>query len=109
MGLYYFKTQENNDVSVINDASVWDGYCPFQANVGAGRTDKYVIGARLNIPFHISVNDSKVIAVEVEGHGTIGLITYLRTDSVRVSAEADAAVRKNGTAAPPILFITLWR
>ncbi|MBO4920493.1 MAG: type I DNA topoisomerase [Lachnospiraceae bacterium] len=32
--------------------------------------------------------------VEVEGHGTIGLITYLRTDSVRVSAEADAGVRK---------------
>ena len=31
--------------------------------------------------------------VEVEGHGTIGLITYLRTDSIRVSAEADAAVR----------------
>ncbi|MBR4341161.1 MAG: type I DNA topoisomerase [Lachnospiraceae bacterium] len=32
--------------------------------------------------------------VEVEGHGTIGLITYLRTDSIRVSAEADANVRK---------------
>ena len=32
--------------------------------------------------------------VEVEGHGTIGLITYLRTDSVRVSAEADANVRE---------------
>ena len=31
--------------------------------------------------------------VEIEGHGTIGLITYLRTDSVRVSAEADASVR----------------
>lgn len=32
--------------------------------------------------------------VEVEGYGTIGLITYLRTDSIRVSAEADSAVRK---------------
>ena len=32
--------------------------------------------------------------VEVKGHGTIGLITYLRTDSVRVSAEADAGVRE---------------
>ncbi|MCQ2494960.1 MAG: type I DNA topoisomerase [Lachnospiraceae bacterium] len=32
--------------------------------------------------------------VEVKGHGTIGLITYLRTDSVRVSEEADANVRK---------------
>ena len=29
--------------------------------------------------------------VEVQGHGTIALITYLRTDSTRVSAEAAAA------------------
>ena len=26
--------------------------------------------------------------VEVKGHGTIGLITYMRTDSVRISDEA---------------------
>ena len=32
--------------------------------------------------------------VDVEGHGTVGLITYLRTDSTRISQEADAAVRK---------------
>lgn len=32
--------------------------------------------------------------VEVKGSGTIGLITYLRTDSVRVSDEADANVRE---------------
>ena len=31
--------------------------------------------------------------VEVKGHGTIGLITYLRTDSTRVAEEADAAAR----------------
>ena len=31
--------------------------------------------------------------VEVKGHGTIALITYLRTDSTRVAAEADAAAR----------------
>ena len=31
--------------------------------------------------------------VDVKGAGTIGLITYLRTDSIRVSEEADAAVR----------------
>ncbi len=31
--------------------------------------------------------------VEVKGSGTVGLITYLRTDSVRVSEEADANVR----------------
>ena len=31
--------------------------------------------------------------VELKGQGTIGLITYLRTDSVRVSEEADAAAR----------------
>ena len=32
--------------------------------------------------------------VEVKGHGTIGLISYLRTDSVRVSEEADKAAKK---------------
>lgn len=26
--------------------------------------------------------------VEIKGHGTIGLITYMRTDSVRISSEA---------------------
>lgn len=31
--------------------------------------------------------------VDVKGAGTVGLITYLRTDSVRVSDEADANVR----------------
>ncbi len=31
--------------------------------------------------------------VEVKGQGTVGLITYLRTDSTRISDEADAAAR----------------
>ena len=31
--------------------------------------------------------------VEVKGSGTLGLITYLRTDSTRISAEADAKAR----------------
>ncbi len=31
--------------------------------------------------------------VEVKGKGTIGLISYLRTDSTRISEEADAAAR----------------
>ena len=31
--------------------------------------------------------------VDIKGQGTVGLITYLRTDSVRISEEADAAVR----------------
>lgn len=31
--------------------------------------------------------------VHIKGKGTIGLITYLRTDSTRISAEADAACR----------------
>ncbi len=31
--------------------------------------------------------------IAVKGHGTIGLITYLRTDSTRISEEADAACR----------------
>lgn len=32
--------------------------------------------------------------VEVKGHGTIGLITYLRTDSTRIAEEADATARE---------------
>lgn len=32
--------------------------------------------------------------VDVKGHGTIGLITYLRTDSVRISEEADALCKE---------------
>ncbi|MBP3611390.1 MAG: type I DNA topoisomerase [Lachnospiraceae bacterium] len=31
--------------------------------------------------------------VDVKGHGTVALISYLRTDSTRISEEADAAVR----------------
>ena len=31
--------------------------------------------------------------VDVKGHGTVGLITYLRTDSTRVAGEADVAAR----------------
>lgn len=30
--------------------------------------------------------------MEIKGHGTIGLVTYIRTDSVRISDEAQAAV-----------------
>ena len=32
--------------------------------------------------------------VDVKGHGTLGLITYLRTDSTRISEEADAAAKE---------------
>lgn len=32
--------------------------------------------------------------VEIKGHGTVGVITYLRTDSTRVSAEAEAAAEE---------------
>ena len=31
--------------------------------------------------------------VEIKGHGTVGVITYLRTDSTRVSEEADSTAR----------------
>ncbi len=32
--------------------------------------------------------------IDVKGNGTIGIITYLRTDSIRISEEADANARK---------------
>ncbi|MCR5607517.1 MAG: type I DNA topoisomerase [Lachnospiraceae bacterium] len=31
--------------------------------------------------------------IDIKGHGTLGLITYLRTDSTRISEEADAACK----------------
>lgn len=31
--------------------------------------------------------------IDVKGHGTVGLITYLRTDSIRISEEADTFAR----------------
>ena len=31
--------------------------------------------------------------VDIKGNGTVGVITYLRTDSTRISEEADASVR----------------
>ncbi len=36
--------------------------------------------------------------VEVKGHGTVGLITYMRTDSTRISAEALEGVRETISA-----------
>ena len=32
--------------------------------------------------------------MDIDGHGTIGIITYLRTDSTRVAAEADVSARE---------------
>ena len=32
--------------------------------------------------------------VNIKGQGTVGLITYLRTDSTRISVEADAAAKR---------------
>ncbi len=36
--------------------------------------------------------------VDIKGSGTVGIITYLRTDSTRISEEADAAAREYITA-----------
>ena len=32
--------------------------------------------------------------IEVKGHGSIGLVTYIRTDSTRISAEAQKAAKE---------------
>ena len=32
--------------------------------------------------------------IEIKGHGTIGLVSYIRTDSVRISDEAKAQARE---------------
>ncbi|MDR0874741.1 MAG: type I DNA topoisomerase [Clostridiales Family XIII bacterium] len=41
----------------------------------------------------MSVAQQLYEGVNVKGHGTVGLVTYIRTDSVRISAEADAAAK----------------
>jgi len=41
----------------------------------------------------MSVAQQLYEGVNVAGHGTIGLVTYIRTDSVRISAEAVAAAK----------------
>ena len=32
--------------------------------------------------------------IDIKGNGTVGVITYLRTDSTRISEEADASARE---------------
>jgi DNA topoisomerase-1 len=32
--------------------------------------------------------------IEIKGHGTVGLVTYIRTDSIRVSEEAEKSAKK---------------
>ncbi|MDD3198880.1 MAG: type I DNA topoisomerase [Eubacteriales bacterium] len=43
--------------------------------------------------------------IEIKGHGTVGLVTYIRTDSVRISDEAEKAVNEyiNNTFSPDYL------
>ena len=49
----------------------------------------------LNFPISKTMRIAQQLyeGVDVKGQGTVGLITYLRTDSVRISEEADAAAR----------------
>lgn len=49
----------------------------------------------LNFPISKTMRIAQQLyeGVDVKGQGTVGLITYLRTDSVRISDEADADVR----------------
>lgn len=42
----------------------------------------------------MSVAQQLYEGVDVKGHGTLGLITYLRTDSTRISEEADKSARE---------------
>lgn len=49
----------------------------------------------LNFPISKTMRIAQQLyeGVDIKGQGTIGLITYLRTDSVRISEEADAQAR----------------
>ncbi|MEE1086902.1 MAG: type I DNA topoisomerase [Schaedlerella sp.] len=44
--------------------------------------------------------------IDVKGNGTVGVITYLRTDSTRISEEADAAAREYIAAAYGSEYVT---
>ncbi|MBE7063008.1 MAG: type I DNA topoisomerase, partial [Ruminococcaceae bacterium] len=48
---------------------------------------------RLNFTSRKTMSAAQILyeGVDIEGHGTVGLITYMRTDSLRISAEASAA------------------
>lgn len=50
----------------------------------------------LNFPISKTMRIAQQLyeGVDIKGQGTVGLITYLRTDSVRVSEEADAQARE---------------
>ncbi len=50
----------------------------------------------LNFPISKTMRIAQQLyeGVDIKGQGTVGIITYLRTDSVRVSEEADTAARE---------------
>lgn len=50
----------------------------------------------LNFPISKTMRIAQQLyeGVEVKGYGTVGLITYLRTDSIRISEEAEVAARE---------------
>ena len=50
----------------------------------------------LNFPISKTMRIAQQLyeGVDIKGQGTVGLITYLRTDSVRISEEADASARE---------------
>lgn len=50
----------------------------------------------LNFPISKTMRIAQQLyeGVDIKGQGTVGLITYLRTDSVRISEEADQAARE---------------
>ncbi|MBO5069875.1 MAG: type I DNA topoisomerase [Roseburia sp.] len=50
---------------------------------------------QLNFPISKTMRIAQQLyeGVDIKGEGTVGLITYLRTDSVRISEEADALAR----------------
>jgi DNA topoisomerase-1 len=54
----------------------------------------------LNFPIQKTMRIAQQLyeGVDIKGQGTVGLITYLRTDSVRISDEADAQARDYITA-----------
>ena len=59
------------------------------------RTVQQEASKALNFPISKTMRIAQQLyeGVDIKGQGTVGIITYLRTDSVRISEEADAAAR----------------
>ena len=89
----YAKEMENQEFQVLDikkGERVKKAPLPFTTSTLQQEASK-----ALNFPISKTMRIAQQLyeGVDIKGQGTVGLITYLRTDSVRISDEADAMAR----------------